>query len=71
MIEVLEQLYDIARLVVPVVAVPFVARDHRPHVAIGWLVLIAALPFAGLAAYVYFGWLRLRHERGIREKIFS
>lgn len=61
--------YDIAEIVIPVAAIPFVARDHRPHVAIGWLVFIAFLPLVGLAAYIYLGWLRLRHRRGSREAV--
>lgn len=67
--ELLLLAYEIAEVVIPLAAIPFVARDHRPHVAIGWLVLIAFLPLTGLAAYVYFGWLRLRHDRGARDEI--
>ncbi len=62
--DLLSTLYGVAEIVVPIGAIPFVARHHRPHVAIGWLVLIAFLPVLGLAAYVHFGWLRLRNRRG-------
>lgn len=48
-----------------VVVVPFVAREHRPTVAIAWLAVIFFLPGPGLLLYLLFGEYGLR--RSVRQ----